>query len=65
MFNQRTPIHRRIADQIKGDILSGTLAEDEQVMSTLNYAAHCGINPAIAARSLQELVDEGILYKYK
>ncbi|HYI15910.1 MAG TPA: GntR family transcriptional regulator [Thermomicrobiales bacterium] len=63
MFDERSPIYRQIADQIKGDILSGALAEEEQVMSTNQYASFYRINPATAAKAFQQLVDEGILYK--
>ena len=63
MFDDRSPIYRQIADQIKGDILSEELAGDEQVMSTNQCAAFYRINPATAAKAFQQLVDEGILYK--
>lgn len=63
MFDERSPIYRQIADQIKGDILSGALAAAEQVMSTNQYASFYRINPATAAKAFQQLVDEGILYK--
>jgi len=63
VFNDRSPIYRQIAEQIKGDILSGTLVEDEQVMSTNQYAAFYRINPATAAKAFQQLETEGILYK--
>jgi len=62
-FDDRSPIYRQIADQIKTDILNGTLAEDSQVMSTNQYASFYRINPATAAKAFQELVDEGVLYK--
>lgn len=63
MFNDGSPIYRQIAEQIKTDILSGTLREEEQVMSTNQYAAFYRINPATAAKAFQQLVDEGVLYK--
>jgi len=63
LFDDRSPIYRQIAEQIKGDVLSGVLGPDEQVMSTNQYAAFYRINPATAARAFQELVDEGVLYK--
>jgi DNA-binding transcriptional regulator YhcF (GntR family) len=63
MFDDRSPIYRQIADQISADVLSGTLAADEQVMSTNQYASFYRINPATAAKAFQLLVDEGILYK--
>ena len=63
VFDDRSPIYRQIADQIKADILSGALQEEEQVMSTNQYAAFYRINPATAAKAFQQLVDEGVLYK--
>ena len=63
MFDDSTPIYRQIAEQIKHEILSGALLEDEQVMSTNQYAAYYRINPATAQKGFQQLVDEGILYK--
>jgi DNA-binding transcriptional regulator YhcF (GntR family) len=63
MFGDHSPIYRQIAEQIKSDILHGVLAEEEQVMSTNQYAAFYRINPATAAKAFQNLVDEGVLYK--
>lgn len=63
VFDDRSPIYRQIAEQIKQAILTGDLQEDEQVMSTNQYAAFYRINPATAAKAFQELVDEGLLYK--
>ena len=63
MFDDSTPIYRQIAEQIKQEILNGALLEDEQVMSTNQYAAFYRINPATAQKGFQQLVDEGILYK--
>ncbi|MEX0762111.1 MAG: GntR family transcriptional regulator [Dehalococcoidia bacterium] len=63
MFDDRSPIYRQIAEQIKADILSGVLAADNQVMSTNQYAVFHRINPATAAKAFQELMDDGLLYK--
>ena len=62
-FDDRTPIYRQIADQIRADVLSEILADDDQVMSTNQYAEFHRINPATAAKAFQQLVDEGVLYK--
>lgn len=62
-FDDRSPIYRQIAGRLRDDIVSGRLADDEQVMSTNQYAAFHRINPATVARAFQELVDEGLLYK--
>jgi GntR family transcriptional regulator len=57
------PIYRRIAAQIRAEITSGTLAEEDQVMSTNQYAAFHRVNPATVGKAFGELVDEGLLYK--
>lgn len=62
-FDDRSPIYRQIADQIEAEVLSGTLAGDEQVLSTNKYAAFHRINPATVNKAFQQLVDDGILYK--
>ena len=67
MFDDRSPIYRQIADQVKADVVSGTLDGDKQVMSTNQYAAYYRINPATVAKAFQQLVDEqvfGALLKY-
>lgn len=63
MFDDRSPIYRQIADQVKADVVNGTLDGDEQVMSTNQYAAYYRINPATVAKAFQQLVDERVLYK--
>ena len=63
MFDDQSPIYRQLADQLKADVVSGTLAGDEQVMSTNQYAAYYRINPATVAKAFQQLVDEQVLYK--
>jgi GntR family transcriptional regulator len=65
MFDDRSPmpIYRQIADQIKAQVLDGSLQGDTQVMSTNEYATFYRINPATAAKAFQLLVDDGILYK--
>ena len=63
MFDDRTPIYRQIAGQLREDIVSGLLDDDEQVMSTTQYATFHRINPATVAKAFQELVDDGLLYK--
>ena len=63
MFDDRSPIYLQIAEQIKNDIVTGALGEDEQVMSTNQYAGFYRINPATAAKGFAQLVDEGVLYK--
>ncbi|NMR20479.1 GntR family transcriptional regulator [Cellulomonas fimi] len=63
MFEGREPIYVQIAEQVRAEVLSGVLGEEEQVMSTTQYATTYRINPATAAKAFAELVDEGVLYK--
>ncbi|MEV0645661.1 GntR family transcriptional regulator [Phytomonospora sp. NPDC050363] len=63
MFDDGTPIYQQIATRIKRDILDGTIAEGEQVMSTNQYAAFYRINPATAAKGFHQLVEEDVLHK--
>lgn len=53
----------QIAEKIENDIIEGTLAEEAQVPSTNQFAAFYQINPATAAKGVNLLVDQGILYK--
>jgi len=62
-FNDGTPIYRQIAGQLREDIVEGLLADDEQVMSTNQYASFHRINPATVAKAFQELVDEDLIFK--
>ena len=63
MFDGREPIYHQIAEAIRGEVLSGALEEEDQVMSTTQYATTYRINPATAAKAFAQLVDEGVLYK--
>lgn len=63
MFDDRSPIYRQIADQIRTEVLTGALKADQQVMSTTQYAEFYRINPATAAKAFQQLVDENVIYK--
>ena len=63
LINENRPIFVQIAERIEEDILAGRLAEEEQVPSTNQFAALYQINPATAARGVNLLVDQGILYK--
>ena len=57
------PIFLQIAEQIENSIVDGSLAEESQAPSTNELAAFHRINPATAAKGLNQLVDEGVLYK--
>ncbi len=63
MFDGPEPIYLQIAQMIRAQVLAGELAEEEQVMSTTQFATTFRINPATAAKAFSGLVDEGVLYK--
>lgn len=63
LIDDGRPIFIQIAERIEDDILSGGLEEGAQVPSTNQFAAFYKINPATAAKGVNLLVDEGILYK--
>ena len=63
IIDDTRPIFVQIAERIEEDILAGRLAEEEQVPSTNQFAALYQINPATAAKGVNLLVDQGILYK--
>jgi DNA-binding transcriptional regulator YhcF (GntR family) len=57
------PLFAQIAEQIESSIVDGTLAEEAQVPSTNELAAFHRINPATAAKGVNQLVADGVLYK--
>ncbi|AXO36627.1 GntR family transcriptional regulator [Micromonospora chalcea] len=57
------PIFVQIAEMIENSIIDGTYAEETQVPSTNELAAFHRINPATAAKGINRLVDDGLLYK--
>jgi DNA-binding transcriptional regulator YhcF (GntR family) len=63
LIDDNRPIFVQIAERIEEDILAGRLAEEEQVPSTNQFASLYQINPATAAKGVNLLVDQGILYK--
>lgn len=62
-FNNHVSIYLQIASMVEDQILRDILREEEQVSSTNEMARAFAINPATAAKGLNLLVDEGILYK--
>ncbi len=63
LIDDSRPIFVQIAERIENDIIAGELAEESQVPSTNQFAAFYQINPATAAKGVNLLVDQGILYK--
>ncbi len=56
-------IYLQISQMIETDILRGILLEEDRVPSTNELAKLHTINPATAAKGINILVDNGILYK--
>lgn len=63
MIDDGRPLFQQIAEQIENSIIEGSLAEQTQAPSSNELAAFHRINPATAAKGLNQLVAEGILYK--
>lgn len=62
-FNEGKPIFLQLADQLEEGILSGVYPEESQVPSITEYSVAYKINPATALKSINLLVDAGLLYK--
>ena len=56
-------IYLQIAESIEDDILQNIIEEEGQAPSTNKLAVMYRINPATAAKGINMLVNEGILYK--
>jgi DNA-binding transcriptional regulator YhcF (GntR family) len=63
VFDDGRPIWEQVAEQLERQILDGSLAEEAQVPSTNELAGFYRINPATAAKGINVLVADQILYK--
>ena len=63
MLNVQSLIYQQIAQLLEDGILRGEYPADSQVPSTNELARAFNINPATAAKGINRLVDEGLLYK--
>ena len=63
LLSQEKSIYLQIKEMIENDIIRDILLEEERVPSTNELAKLFAINPATAAKGVNLLVDEGILYK--
>ena len=64
-FDTDKSIFLQIAESIEDDILQKVIEEETQVPSTNQLAVMYRINPATAAKGINMLVNEGILYKQR
>ncbi len=62
-FSGDQPIFRQLTVRIANEIVSGALKEGDQIPSTNEFAKQLQINPATAAKGINLLVDQKILYK--
>ncbi|GAF22005.1 transcriptional regulator, GntR family [Bacillus sp. JCM 19047] len=62
-FSGDQPIFRQLTVRIANEIVGGVLKEGDQVPSTNEFAKQLQINPATAAKGINLLVDQKILYK--
>ena len=62
-FNTEKSIYLQIAESIEDDILQNIIEEETQIPSTNQLAVMYRINPATAAKGINMLVDEAIIYK--
>lgn len=63
MKDDGRPLFLQIAEQISSAIIDGSLAEESQAPSTTELAAFHRINPATAAKGVNQLVADGVLHK--
>lgn len=63
MFSGESPIYQQLAQRIAEDILAGTYPEESSVPSTNEYAAFYQMSPITAAKGVNLLVEQGVLYK--
>lgn len=61
-LDNNKPIYIQIAEWLETEILKGNFKEDENILSQYKLADMFNINPATAAKGLNVLADEGILY---
>jgi len=62
-WDHTKPIYIQIAEWLEMEILKGHHKQDEKIYSQYQLADMFNINPATAAKGLNILADEAILYK--
>lgn len=62
-FNEQSSIYLQVAQMLEDGVLRGVYGEEEQVPSTNELAKAYSINPATAAKGINLLVEQGVLYK--
>ncbi|MEN2768270.1 GntR family transcriptional regulator [Ornithinibacillus xuwenensis] len=62
-LDENKPIFLQIKEQLEDSIINDSIKAGERVPSTNEFAAYYKINPATAAKGINELVAENILFK--
>lgn len=62
-LDENKPIYLQIKENLEDSIINETIKPDERVPSTNEFAKYYKINPATAAKGVNELVAEEVLYK--
>lgn len=62
-LDENKPIFVQIKEQLEDSIINGNVKAMERVPSTNEFAVFYHINPATAAKGINELVNENILFK--
>lgn len=62
-FSNDKSIYLQVEEMLEDDILKEILLEEEKIPSTNELAKAYNINPATAAKGINLLVDDGIVYK--
>ena len=63
MLDDGRALFQQIAERVADSIVDGSLAEEARAPSTNELAAFHRINPATAAKGINLLVEDGVLYK--
>lgn len=63
IFNEDKPIYMQVRERIEDQIINKQLNEDDQAPSTNQLVHFYKINHATVSKGINQLVEEGILYK--
>lgn len=61
-FTGNKAIYLQICDTISERILSGSLKENDRIMSVREYGAEIGVNPNTVMRTYEKLTADGIIF---
>ena len=62
-FDDRSPIYRQLADQLRAMILEGVYRNGDSLPSVRQIASQHRINPLTVSRAFQLLSDDGLIEK--